>query len=218
MLPATAFNRNGYDRQWWCRECFREYFRARGEQHIEQVAAGKRRRRAEAQRLVESHLETHPCRDCGENDHAVLEFDHLREKRAPISALRYEASTRTLAEEIGKCEVVCVNCHRRRTASRADWIRADPQWRNRLAGMRPEVARNLRFVYATLEDFPCIDCGEEDLVVLDFDHIGPKRDAVMRLAMHGYGYAMLRAEVAQCEIRCANCHRRRHARAARSAA
>ena len=80
--------------------------------------------------------------------------------------------------------------------------------------MRPEVARNLRFAYETLEEFPCIDCGEQDICVLEFDHIGPKRMPVMQLAMGGYGWAMLKAEIAQCEIRCGNCHRRRHARAA----
>jgi transcription elongation factor Elf1 len=218
MLPASAFNRNADGRQWWCRDCFRAYFRDRGDRHLEQVAAARQRRRAQAQRFVGKHLETHPCLDCGESDPVVLEFDHLRDKRASISALRYEASCRTLEKEILKCEVVCANCHRRRTASRADWVRADPDWRNRLGAMRPEVARNLRFAYATLEDFPCIDCGEEDLSVLDFDHIGPKRRAVMQLAMQGYGYSMLKAEVAQCEIRCANCHRRRHARVKREAA
>jgi hypothetical protein len=50
----------------------------------------------------------------------VLEFDHLRDKRAFISVMvcRGDAWSAIL-EEIKKCDVVCANCHRRRTATRA---------------------------------------------------------------------------------------------------
>lgn len=73
-------------------------------------------------RMIE-YLRGHPCRDCGESDPVVLDFDHL-----PGFAKRFEiaravgASTRSWASilaEIEKCEVVCANCHRRRTARRA---------------------------------------------------------------------------------------------------
>lgn len=215
ILPASAFNRCGNNRQWWCRECFKAYFRARGEKHLVQVKTAKRRRRDEGTAFILHYLETHPCVACGELDPVVLEFDHLRDKRAAVSWLRANATgCPAIAEEISKCEVVCVNCHRKRTASRADWVRADRHWRDRLGGMRPEVARNLRFTYEKLEEHHCIDCGEQDICLLDFDHVGPKRKSVMQLAMHGYGYAVLKAEVTRCEIRCANCHRRRHAREA----
>jgi len=57
----------------------------------------------------------------------------------------------------------------------------------------------------------CEDCGEPDPVVLDFDHVGPKRASVIVLAFGGYGLRTLKLETASCEIRCANCHRRRTA-------
>ena len=218
MLPASAFNRSGEGRQWWCRECFRTYFRQRGDVHLEQVYATRARRRSEAAAFIETHLASRQCADCGLHDRAVLEFDHLGDKRANVATLRYAGTgLQALAAEVAKCDIVCTNCHRKRTASRADWIKADPEWRLRLSSLRPEVARNLRFVYSILEACPCVDCGEQDIRVLDFDHREPKERAVSKLAMNGYGYAALKREVAKCEIRCANCHRRRHRRLAETA-
>jgi hypothetical protein len=54
----------------------------------------------------------------------VLEFDHLRDKCFNIGeALPYRNWASVLAE-IEKCEVVCANCHRRRTARQLGWVRA----------------------------------------------------------------------------------------------
>jgi len=47
-LPETCFNRNGEGRQHWCRECFREYFRARGDLHRKQSGAARERRQKRA--------------------------------------------------------------------------------------------------------------------------------------------------------------------------
>lgn len=64
-----------------------------------------------------AYLATHPCVDCGEDDVVVLEFDHLRDKTANVSALVAGFSgIKRVFQEIEKCEVVCANCHRRRTA------------------------------------------------------------------------------------------------------
>lgn len=81
-----------------------------------------RHRHANWVRLMQ-FLTQHPCVDCGETDPTVLDFDHLpgAAKRFTISRA-VGASTRSwraIAEEMAKCEVVCANCHRRRTASRA---------------------------------------------------------------------------------------------------
>ncbi|WP_156759614.1 hypothetical protein [Microbacterium karelineae] len=69
-----------------------------------------------------SYLREHPCCDCGESDPIVLDFDHLpgHSKRFNISQA-VGGSTRsweTILSEIAKCEVVCANCHRRRSAER----------------------------------------------------------------------------------------------------
>lgn len=57
---------------------------------------------------------------------------------------------------------------------------------------------------------PCVDCGESDLLVLEFDHVrGIKKDGVTELIAKGYGWATVQAEIDKCQVRCANCHRRK---------
>lgn len=56
------------------------------------------------------------CVECGENDPLVLEFDHLREKKADISELIQSGCSWTfLRKELDKCQVLCSNCHKRKT-------------------------------------------------------------------------------------------------------
>lgn len=57
----------------------------------------------------------------------------------------------------------------------------------------------------------CLDCGESDPVVLDFDHKNPKEKfkSVARMLSGHYSWAKILIEIEKCEIRCANCHRRR---------
>lgn len=70
-------------------------------------------------------LATHHCTDCGESDPVVLDFDHLPGTRKSFDVGRaLSGSTRSwnaILDEIQKCEVVCANCHRRRTAARANF-------------------------------------------------------------------------------------------------
>lgn len=55
------------------------------------------------------------CTDCGVDNRLVLEFDHLRDKEFDLSHI---GTLNGVEEEIAKCEVVCRNCHRKRTNRR----------------------------------------------------------------------------------------------------
>jgi hypothetical protein len=209
-LSVTAFNRHGGGRQWWCRECFRAYFRERGELHRQQVARTKPARIRRLRRYVCEYLRRHPCSQCSESDISVLDFHHLGDKTAEIARMVSSGlGVERVAEEISRCKVLCANCHRRVTAASIGWWRLDPSvldGRN----LDPTRRRNLRYVWTLLEKGSCCDCGETDPVVLEFDHIGEKRKSVCDLARYGCSILTLQAEIAKCEIRCVSCHRRRH--------
>ena len=63
-----------------------------------------------------------PCADCGQKfPPEVMDFDHVRGlKEGDISRLVYTAGEERVRAELEKCEVVCANCHRLRTAARRD--------------------------------------------------------------------------------------------------
>lgn len=70
------------------------------------------------------------------------------------------------------------------------------------------VAREFAGEY--LLTHPCVDCGEADLRVLDFDHRpgSGKTKNVMYLVNNGYALVRIRAEIDKCDVRCRNCHAR----------
>jgi hypothetical protein len=119
----------------YCRPCRSAYKKEHYSKHRDRYISNARDRRTrvkdERVRFLVDYLREHPCVDCGEEDVVVLEFDHLRDKSFGVSSGLLRNWGEVLAE-IEKCEVVCANCHRRRTAARGGFRRAalalqDPQ-------------------------------------------------------------------------------------------
>jgi len=73
--------------------------------------------------------------------------------------------------------------------------------------------RNRDFLLEYLLIHPCVDCGEDDPIVLDFDHVkGKKFKNVGRLCINGFSTDSIKKEIDKCDVRCANCHRRKTAK------
>lgn len=105
---------------------------------------------------------------------------------------------------------ICKLCNREQR--KAYYQTAHGREKNSITGKRWRVHVRQR-VWDYLKEHPCVDCGESDLVVLDFDH----RDETQKLfniamgVRRGYGWAKISAEISKCDVRCANCHRRKTA-------
>lgn len=104
-----------------CRDCSRKhskgYYAANSNKMKTQVAeAGERRIEENSAKLV-GYLLAHPCK-CGEKDPVVLDFDHVVGKKiANVSHMVSNGSGwNRIEKEIRKCQVLCANCHRRKTA------------------------------------------------------------------------------------------------------
>lgn len=67
------------------------------------------------------------------------------------------------------------------------------------------------YVYKYLSTHPCTDCGENDPVVLEFDHKSGKLDNIASLMKKNHALTKIKNEILKCEVRCANCHRRKTA-------
>jgi hypothetical protein len=69
-----------------------------------------------------------------------------------------------------------------------------------------------QFILEYFKKNPCVDCGETNPIVLEFDHVsGTKKKNVSELIYGGYTLDRLKQEIELCEVRCANCHRIRTA-------
>lgn len=80
----------------------------------------------------------------------------------------------------------------------------------RQRGKQQAAAMN-KYVNEYLFVHSCVDCGESDWVVLEFDHVkGIKVANVQRMCDEGLSLKTIQKEIEKCEVRCVNCHRRRH--------
>lgn len=84
-------------------------------------AEARRVRDAERRKEIKAKLAAYkarPCKDCGLRFHPdAMEFDHCRGRKS-FSLSNPPANLRRVAAEIVKCDLVCSNCHRVRTAAR----------------------------------------------------------------------------------------------------
>jgi len=113
-------NRSGHRKQ--CKECVSEYYRSEYKENVKRrntiVRAVKKRRKNLREFII--GLKDKPCTDCAQRfPHYVMDFDHVSgEKEKEIArAVHLGWSKERLLKEIGKCELVCANCHRVRTHS-----------------------------------------------------------------------------------------------------
>lgn len=68
-------------------------------------------------------------------------------------------------------------------------------------------------MYEYLVDKKCVDCGENDPLVLDFDHKDKsKKERGVAEMLRKNSWENILKEIEKCEIRCSNCHRRRTAK------
>jgi hypothetical protein len=110
----------------------------------------------------------------------------------------------------GRRHARCKTCQQR--YYREYYHRTPHLIRWQVARTRRYRIRNRAHVDEYLRRHSCVDCGLADPLVLEFDHvIGIKRASVSTLARQALPIETIDAEIRKCEVRCANCHRRRTA-------
>jgi hypothetical protein len=80
----------------------------------------------------------------------------------------------------------------------------------RTAAFRDDLKARLAAYFA---EHPCVDCGERDIRCLEFDHRdrSTKSANIAFLLRAAVSWEVISAEIEKCDVRCANCHRRRTA-------
>jgi len=122
LKDESDFNRNKSKKDGLgsiCKECnrrkARQYYEKNREKHIRVCVAKRKKASVESGRkVVEFKLQRGCEMGCGETDPCCLDFHHLKDKEGLISRMVNQGCCwKTIQKEIGKCKVVCSNCHRK---------------------------------------------------------------------------------------------------------
>lgn len=99
-----------------------------------------------------------------------------------------------------------------REASRRHYFKNAPAIKEKTAENNRLIRRrNKAYIDGVKGTKPCADCGiSYPPYVMQFDHIvDGKRGNVADMARSGFSIENLQAEIAKCELVCANCHAER---------
>ncbi|WP_448810826.1 hypothetical protein [Agromyces bauzanensis] len=118
-----------------CRPCnrakARRYYAEHRREHVRVIMARKAMIRRATLEAIGEYLQVTPCKDCGEGDVRVLDFDHRPEAQKSRDVMKLVQDGYSLArvmEEIAKCDVRCRNCH-----AKVTYERMGANWRSALA-------------------------------------------------------------------------------------
>lgn len=106
----------------------------------------------------------------------------------------------------------CKPCHNR--YSREKWYpkNREKQLQATRISNEKSLERNKQYILDYLINHSCVDCGESDPIVLEFDHVTGTKKFEISKGMSIYTLSRIIEEINKCEIRCANCHRRKTAK------
>jgi len=140
-LSEFQSNRNNKDgKQCACRACHNARnslsYRRHRSKRIKQMVDRTRARKAYLHSL--KHMK--PCADCRvKHPHYVMDYDHVRGKKKFELARACGRSNKAVLEELAKCDLVCSNCHRKRTYKRGGWRKDPLPVPPLMAGRRPKL-------------------------------------------------------------------------------
>jgi hypothetical protein len=107
----------------WCKTCKSNWSKERWASGSDKEAnyESKARRVERAREYIWELFKNSKCDDCGLRDPMVFEFDHLGDKTMDISKMiSSNYGLTAIQAEIRKCDIVCANCHKRRTSERGN--------------------------------------------------------------------------------------------------
>ena len=112
-------------------------------------------------------------------------------------------------KDLGTKNTTCKPCQS--VYARFHYKSNSQRYKDRAKQNRPVyVNRNKNYIIDFLSENPCVDCGETDIEVLQFDHIEMIGEKGKRVpSFIGYSLETLKAQIDLCEVRCGNCHIRR---------
>lgn len=112
----------------FCKSCahiqFKEYYHKNYDKQLKSVIKRNKKNRLLIKKFIYEFKLKNSCKICGESDPATLDFDHIKKKKNVIAKMVANSnSINTIKKEIEKCQVLCANCHRKKTAKDFNWYK-----------------------------------------------------------------------------------------------
>lgn len=126
------------------------------------------------------------CGTCG-NDKDESEFNKNKSKKDGLGS-------------------ICRVCSNKR--SKEDYVKNPTYYK--LKAKERRIQERIYF-YTWLQTKKCVDCGNTDFRVLEFDHVRGEKSYNISSKIAVFNLETLLKEIEKCDIVCANCHKIRHA-------
>lgn len=136
----------------------------------------------------------------------------MKEKRCGKCSLTLPLESFKVDNKVtGKIHSYCYECQKAyaRTYYASRYVGNTQEYKDSTKSFR-EASRISHFEY--LSGKRCVDCGESDPIVLEFDHVSGEKSFSISKRAGRASWATIKREIEKCEIRCANCHRRKTAK------
>lgn len=191
-----------------CKTCSAAYHASYYKKNKKQIISDNVARRKSLHEKIDEIKTNGNCKDCGIQytlEPHLMEFDHIsndKTKCISLAILQSGWSLEKVLDEIAKCDLVCILCHRLRTKNRTVLNGAD-----RHTPYRRAMKQFIDDEKGTL----CRECGGTfSPCQLDCDHLVPSLKRGKVSLMRSRSKANIHTEIAKCQILCAVCHRRKH--------
>nr|QYA18696.1 restriction endonuclease HNH [Clandestinovirus] len=160
--------------------------------------------------IVNNWIKDHggKCANCGNADREVFDLDHCRgQKVRHISRLVLERRPIEMIEaELEKVQILCVNCHRYKTAKERPPANQDARYSQRVAYVNT-IKREIGG--CQLCEMKTDQFDDLHLQMFDFDHVDrANKCGVISWMRWATTIEKLNEELAKCRLLCANCHRK----------
>lgn len=108
------------------RKTWKEHYYKYGSKYRERAVARNRIIKGQTRAKLVEYLSNKYCVKCGIKDIRVLEFDHMDPSIKSFgisSAITGTYSWNKILQEIEKCQILCANCHKIKTALEQNWYK-----------------------------------------------------------------------------------------------
>lgn len=123
---------------------------------------------------------------------------------------RTEKPVKAFHKNAAKSDGLNTHCKTCKASTQKQWYAKHTDEQKERVGLlkAQRIKNNRERVNNYLLQHPCLDCGEKDTIVLEFDHVRGKKIDIISKMIFDCGWSKIQKEILKCEVRCANCHRR----------